>query len=74
MTSKFLTYRTMFLYKYNTSVIHFLRMQIGEKIYNIEDYNKQLELKLKNKDFKLYKERIENCGKSIINISEKVKA
>lgn len=74
MTSKFLIYRTMFLYKYNTSVIHFLRMQIGEKIYNIEDYNKQLELKLKNKDFKLYKERIENCGKSIINISEKVKA
>jgi hypothetical protein len=74
MTSKFLTYRMMFLYKYNTSVIHFLRMQIGEKIYNIEDYNKQLELKLKNKDFKLYRERIENCGKSIINISEKVKA
>lgn len=70
MTSKFLTYRMMFLYKYNTSVIHFLRMQIGEKISNIEDYNKQLELKLKNKDFKLYRERIENCDKSIINISE----
>lgn len=70
MASKFLTYRMIFLYKYNMNVFHFLQMQIGEKISNIEDYNKQLELKLKNKDFKLYRERIENCDKSIINISE----
>jgi hypothetical protein len=60
----------MYLYKYNMKNILFLRMQIGEKISNIGDYSKPQEPRPRNKGCKLYREKIENCVKNIINISE----
>jgi hypothetical protein len=60
----------MYLYKYNMKNILFLRMQIGEKISNIGDYSKPQGPRPRNKGCKLYREKIENCVKNIINISE----
>jgi hypothetical protein len=44
----------------NIKQIHYHRMQIGEKILHIVELFKLVVLKLRNKDYKFYKERIVN--------------
>jgi len=46
------------------AILYFLT-QIGEKILNIEDSIKSQKHKHKNKDYKFYKEMIENLDKNI---------
>ena len=48
----------------NTKEIHFLLMQIGDKISLIEELTKFQELKLKRKGSRFFKGKIENLEKS----------
>jgi hypothetical protein len=45
-------------------------MQIGEKILSIEEEIKLLKHKIKNKEYKLCKEKIEKIDKNIIKIND----
>ena len=55
---------------FNISQILCLLILTGDKTLNtVEDYRQQ-ELKMKNKDYKSYKEKIENSGRNIIKRNE----